>query len=651
MKKVRITSLSLRNFKGIKAFDASFDSNQTRIYGDNATGKTTLVDAFTWLLFGKNSADDKQFSIKPFDGNNQVIHKLDSEVSATFDVDGEAVTLKRVFREKWVTKRGSSDPELSGHETVFFWNDVPMKAGEFQRKVDDIILEDTFKMITSPFYFNNLKWQERRNILTSIVGDVNDDEIAETRLDFKALFSAKGNKSIDELKKEVSAKKKKLKDELKLIPARVDEVTRSIPDAKDWANIENEIEIVSKNISIVDEQLQDRSKVSESYFKAKEERQRKLNQLKSKISDIEFAGSRELQKQLNEKTDAIAAAKHELKRIDQRVKEDAEEIKRLEARINQYATEQEQLRNEWNRVNERQMEPFSPGAFKCPTCNQPLPESDIEAKKAEMQRNFNDSKQKRLSEIQKQGTAITPIIEQLGEKIKAIEANDYTEQIKRHEAAIAKWESRKLKSVQAILADNAEYQGLKEQLKALEAEPEVKMPELDDDSSLKAKKRELSETLDRLKKDLGLKEQIAKGEARKAELLKQEKQYSAELAELEQTEFTIDEFTRAKVDALEGRINALFGGKVSFRMFDTQLNGGLIECCDTIIDGVPWNDANNAAKINAGIAIINVLTDHFQQMSPIWIDNAESITSIADTNAQRIELYVSEKYKTLEVAS
>ena len=163
MKKVKIIRMTLNNFKGIKYFETVFNGT-TRIFGDNATGKTTLVDAFTWLLFGKDSTGRKDFSIKTYDKDNNVIHKLDHEVFAEFEINDERIVLRRVYKENWVTRRGSQDAELQGHETAFFWNDVPLSAGEYQKKVDEIITEQTFRMITSPWYFNSLKWQERRDI-------------------------------------------------------------------------------------------------------------------------------------------------------------------------------------------------------------------------------------------------------------------------------------------------------------------------------------------------------------------------------------------------------------------------------------------------------------------------------------------------------
>lgn len=650
MKQVRIKKLSLYNFKGIKSFETVFNGT-TKIFGDNATGKTTLVDAFTWLLFGKDSTGRKDFSIKTYDSKNNVIHKLDHEVAGVFDVDGEEMTLKRVYREKWVTRRGSSEPELQGHETLFYWNDVPLQAKEYQGKVDLIISEDTFKMLTSPFYFNSLKWQDRRSILTSIAGDVSDQDIASQNLEFSALLERMGNKSLEEYKKELSAKKKRLKDELKQIPARIDEVTRNTPEAKDWAWIEDEIKTVEKNISIIDSQLQDSSKIFDDFYKKKQKHQQEIHSLKSKISDIEHEGRQSFSKQMKDKSDAIESAKAEIQRINRKIESGAKEIKDLQERIKSYQQQQDRLRGEWEKVNSDEFPGFGDESkFKCPTCKQDLPADTIENKKAEIKANFNSNKERTLADISAQGKGYNTKIENTQKEIGQLQSVDYESQIKAHEAVIKEWQEKHLESVQSILSGNADYERLKKELEEFEKEPiEEEAPKVDN-SSLNEKKRELQATLDGLKRDLNLKGQIESSNKRKAELLEEEKKYSQQLADLEQSEFTIQEFTKAKVDMLEAKINGLFTG-VRFRMFDTQLNGGLIECCDTIIDGVPWLDANNAARINAGIEIINVLSLHYGQVAPIWIDNAESITKITDSEAQKIELYVSGSHKDLSVAS
>ena len=645
MKKVKLIKLSLYNFKGIKNFQTVFNG-RTRIMGDNATGKTTLVDAFTWLLFGKDSTGRKDFSIKTYDKDNNIIHKLDHEVSGVFDIDGQEITLRRAYKEKWVTRRGSQDAELQGHETLFFWNDVPLAAGEYQAKVDEIITEQTFRMITSPWYFNNLKWQERREILTSIAGNVSDKDIASTNLQFSSLFADMGDKTLEEYKKEIAAKKKRLRKELDEIPARVDEVVRNTPEDKDWKAIENEIESLTKTIENIDAQLADSSKANEALLNKKRNLQDRIHQVKTLISEHEFQGRKQFSKRAQEKQESIENAKSEIEKINRKVKVDIAEIEDLQLRINKYKEKQAALREQWLKADSTQFPGLGEDAYKCPTCNQDLPTGEIESRTKMMEQSFNNNKVKQLADISGQGKAINPIIENLKADIRKLEAYDYSGQITAQEKIIAEWENVHLVSVHEILSNNSDYKELIKELEEIENTPEQE-PSVET-SELKSEKADLVFRVDNLKKELSAKSQIEQSNTRKKELLRQEKEFAKQLSELEQTEFTIQEFTRAKVDMLESKINSMFDG-VKFRLFDTQINGGLIECCDTLIKGVPWSDANNAAKINAGIEIINVLSDHYGQIAPVWIDNAESITNIRKSNAQIIELYVSESYKELEV--
>jgi uncharacterized protein YhaN len=55
MKQIILKSLKLVYFKGQKNLEVNFNPDITDISGANETGKTTLFDSFTWLLFGKDS--------------------------------------------------------------------------------------------------------------------------------------------------------------------------------------------------------------------------------------------------------------------------------------------------------------------------------------------------------------------------------------------------------------------------------------------------------------------------------------------------------------------------------------------------------------------------------------------------------------------
>ena len=110
----------------------------------------------------------------------------------------------------------------------------------------------------------------------------------------------------------------------------------------------------------------------------------------------------------------------------------------------------------------------------------------------------------------------------------------------------------------------------------------------------------------------------------------------------------IEQFTMLKVNAIEEKVNKLFPS-VKFKLFETQINGGIKETCQTLINGVPFSAANNAAQIQSGMEIIDVLSNHYGKVLPIWIDNAESVTTFPAVKSQLIKLYVDESCKTLTV--
>lgn len=114
---MKLITLTMDHFKGIQHFEMQLDGCDATVYGDNATGKTTLYDAFLWLLFGKDSTDRKDFEIQPLgaDGKNAQ-SGVETSVSAVLEKeDGSTVTLRRAYAEKWEKRRGSAVSELTGH--------------------------------------------------------------------------------------------------------------------------------------------------------------------------------------------------------------------------------------------------------------------------------------------------------------------------------------------------------------------------------------------------------------------------------------------------------------------------------------------------------------------------------------------------------
>ncbi len=106
--------MRIQNFKGCKDKTIDF-GDKTRISGANATGKTTIFDAFTWLLFGKDSLGSSDFDIRPLDADGKMVDNIEISVESKISVDGNEYELKKFQKQKWVKKRG---PALQNYRAI-----------------------------------------------------------------------------------------------------------------------------------------------------------------------------------------------------------------------------------------------------------------------------------------------------------------------------------------------------------------------------------------------------------------------------------------------------------------------------------------------------------------------------------------------------
>src|SRR5690625_810803 len=248
MRKIQLLNLKLVNFKGIKSFQVDFNGNDTKVFGENGTGKTTLFDAFVWLLFNKDSNNSSNFDIKTLDKDGNVIHKLDHEVEATLLVDGKELILKKVYKERWTKQRGSATESFSGHTTDYYINGVPSKKKDYDETIAETLDENIFKLLTSPAYFNeNMHWTERRNLLLEIAGDITDEDVIASRKDLAKLLDVLNGNSIEDHKKIIAAKRREINKKIEEIPTRIDEIHRNLPDISslDEEKIKSEIDKLS----------------------------------------------------------------------------------------------------------------------------------------------------------------------------------------------------------------------------------------------------------------------------------------------------------------------------------------------------------------------------------------------------------------------
>lgn len=659
-----IKSITLLNFKGIKNQTIEF-GKVTDIFGDNGTGKTTIFDAFTWCLFGKDSTDRKDFNIK--NTKEKSLNKSDHEVTVAMDVNGISQELKRVYKENWVKKRGSEEREFSGNVTEYYWNGVPMQQKEFQQRVSEVLEEGIFKLITNPLALNNMKWQDRRNILTAMA-PITNEELANGNEAFQKLLNdASSYKSLEDYKKMIKASIKKAKEDIALIPARIDEVIRQKPESLDFVKIQSDLDAKGKELDAVDNQIQNANAGTEAIVSKRREQSITIGNLENEITNIESAARNEANKpednsELTKLVNSLDSKKSELTTAENGLKSLNQWLESNNSRVKALVYQMDAKRNLWNEENAKEFV-FDESDCKCPTCNTKFDADKVEQKRTELLTNFNANKSATLSRITSDGVSLSKEKENLEAEITSL-----TERITKGEGVIKTLESEiiaiqsnidthKSKATgepkdteliyQCILSENASYKAKKEEVDKLKAELVV-VPEVDN-SALIEKRKLIVEEIDNLKDQLNLKTQIDYCNDRIQELEEQEKALAQQIANVEKIEFVIESFNKLKVDTLENEINKRFK-YVKFRMFENQINGGEAECCDALIDGVPFSDANTASKINAGIDIINTLCEFYQVTAPIFIDNRESIVELIESESQIVNLIVSSGDKKLRVA-
>lgn len=641
---IRLKSIHLENFKCHKSLTITLDGRNASIYGDNATGKTSVYDALTWLLFGKDSAGngEKNIEIKPLDSAGNVKdHQAVTEVEAVLLADGEEISLKRTYQEVWSTKRGSSEPTYDGNTSEYYVDGVPCKANAYKAKVTELVDEEQFRLLTTVSYFpDKLPWQKRREALFSLFGALDDRQIMETDQRFAPLMEAMGKLPLEDFKKVVTQKRKGFMATRNEVPARISECEKTISDlsSMDFDGAEAQLSILNDRRDSLNAELIAIQQNTAVQRKEIELREAKMEYVQLLDENRQF---RAKQLQNIPSAESLVAEKNRtefnLLSARSRLETFTADRDRCERLI-------EDTREKWK---EKNAETYT-GSDKCPFCGQRLPESKIS----------ND-----ISMFEEQKKYTLSSLVRYAEREKAA-LSRYEEEISAAESHISEME-RKIQDLDKQIADTREmasnmgirdmesYQDRKEaaesKIKALEEELDGLRANAEGAASgIRMRMNEVKSELDKCSSILGKKSALEYARNR-IEQLRQDAQAAAEnLSQLDRLLYLMEEFSRYKASFVENGINDKFR-IARFRLFREQANGGVEDRCDVVYDGVPYIGLNNGMKINVGIDIINTLSRAYGVTVPLFVDNAESITNLEKTDCQVVRLVVSESDKELRV--
>lgn len=629
--KAFLKSITLENFKGVKKQTYNF-SDKTKIYGRNASGKTSIYDGFLWSMFGVDSNWNSKFEVRPLDENGNKIHNVEISVTATLDIDGKEKVFRRVSKENWVLKRGSQDRTLQGNVGEYSIDDYPKTETEYKKAVSELVSEDIFKMITSPAYFPNLAWKDQRAIIMRFVEDISDVDLARQNGEFSELIDElEKAPSTDDIQKKYQKALTEWKKKQTEIPVRIDELSAQKTDI-DVAELELQRNALKEQIAENKAKQENASKQYEEYQKLSDE----VSRLKMQLSDMQMAANEENDKKRSDIQGKIKGWSFEISDCTHAIDSRKKHIEKCKSDIENLERELKECRDKWKAANERV---FDENSLVCSYCGQEYPAEKKDALRAE----FESHKEQELETITKRGNDTSKNIKEL--KMDSAES----------EKEIAFWD-KKLKDCEknkegyvkllselpqsVDISDTAEYKSLSKKI----SEKESAMKDFKENTArqqLKAELETLNEQLTEVERQIAKAEQNVKIDDRIAELQTEQREVAQKVAEQEKMLYLLEQFIRYKMDRVSDSINEKFDG-VSFRLFEVQLNGGIKETCECTVDGVPYQSLNSGHKIVAGLKIIKALQSLHEVYAPIFIDNAESVNecNVPDMDCQMIFLSV-----------
>lgn len=627
--KLKIKKLILENFKRFIKEEIEFQ-NITNIYAINEAGKTTILDAFRWLFFGKHSKGKTDLDIKtkctkytqsyfPKNKIGDVIHNLKHSVTAIIDIDGREIELKKVFSESWGVTAKIKKKHLKTHTTKHWFDGRSMPEKDYKEEISNIVDEKIFRMLTEPEYFPSIiHWSERRSILKEMSGNIKRTDI-------------NGYESIKTMIQNCTAEQKikALKDELKLIKDERDNIPVQIKECQGFV-IEIQDYTGPEYSDLIQKKLDTQDKIN--FLKSKSGQNQKLAEIQVKITQFVNNFNIDKARKIGGISEQVRKLNSDLLSIENLISDYEDDLENSKSILENKENEIKMVFNDWEKATTSKPD-FRP----CSNCGFIEDEVNI-------RNNFNIEKSKNIEQIEKKGNVLRELIDNLKEKIKTLPDTIQSEQFQVNEI------KEKIKI-------------LKNQYKDIEnTKPDL--------SELEARKAEIAKNIQEKKPvdTSDLENQIIKIDNQISSInqinldIKKNKEYQDRISDLENLETELSQkiadlekrinllldFINSEIELVEKSVNDLFEF-TTFKMFHQNISDGVREICEAVNDGILYPSVNNAGRIQSGIDIIKQLQRHYNIELPVFIDNRESVTNIPQADCQIVSFYVSSSNKKLRI--
>lgn len=607
MVEIKILDIEMTNFMAYGYEKVSFN-DLTRIIGRNGVGKSTIANAYMWLLFDC----DYDLTPKPVVRREEIGVPVDGDVivSAMFDVDGKTVTMKKVQKRAY-SKDGSSYKD----DNKYFINDVPKTAKDFKGYLG--IDMNIVKMCCNINAFTAQKPSEMRKYLFAHTDSISDYDIAAGNEDLKDLLPLLSDYTLEEITAMNKTVISDMKKELSTYYGRIAEKELEIKQKQemDVSALELQKNLLLERLKENKDKQASNKKLMDSYDKETND----ILDMKFRINDMVRKANEEIEKETKDIRGKIEHKEELVINLTNGIQTNNRYISVCKADNIKLNEERARLSNFWQSVKSEQ---FDEKSTVCPTCHRELPDEEIETLKSD----FEKSKNERIKTIESDGLEIKKEIEANNKRISDLEEcnRDNAENKERLEKEIEQLENNLSKKRRDVTGTD-DYKKLESEI----SEKEKFLEKYNDISALKTMlagaETEIRSELAECEKIL-MQADTSDCEDRLETLRKEQREKSQKQADAERVLNLIEDLEKVKNSKLSDAVNANFG-IVKWKLFEIGKSGGYKSDCIPMVDGksILTTMSNKGNRIIGRIDICNSIQKMSGIRCPIWIDDVESL--------------------------
>lgn len=620
MKTITLKKLTLQDWRG-QNNSVTFGQN-TEIKGRNKSGKSSIFNAWLWLLIGVDSSDNANYKL--FDEKVEPTHENSkiASVEAVLDIDGVEYTLKKTAEIGWTRKKGREEYERKGADTYsFFVDSIGRNASDYKAFIEETFAPlSKLKLMLNIGHYLGMEWNELRRMFEDLVGEIKEENF---KGDYSIIKNELAKYAPEQIKESIKGQMKPIKQNIEGLPITINTLQSSLPDISGLDTIQQEIDEAKKQIENIDKSILGNNEQAKVYIEKRNAELAEISKLKQEYAEAESAYNLKPIKQANKIKAQLAEIDGSNTQILKENKLAKETIENTEKSLKLATSKLEKL-NEYRNTLLKQNEEVKAMQFtddKCSFCGQELPEEMLESAK----KKFFEQKDAKHKAIVAEGKANNEKIAQCKKEIEELQAiidKGCEEKLLQ--------DTKKLALELQELRDNfVKYSNTKEGKEKLGiiASHEANLTDIPatDTTALQNMKKELLNEIEANSKKLGLKDEYNKQVAKITQFQSELKDNAAELALLEGKLNAVERYEREKASIISYRVNSKFN-YLHVEMTETNKSGNIVDTCKVTDNmGISASVTNHASKVLIGIDLALALQKFYDINLPLFIDDSELI--------------------------